>query len=97
MGARRFSSGSSKARPILTERDYDAVKVLLSRWARLPSAEVDWERAEALQQGIATYEARYALADLEQGSEWVEGIYDASLDDDVDTGGGRRWSDDAQF
>lgn len=93
MGTHRYSPRSGKARPILTERDYDAVQELLARWARAPAATVDWERVEALQHEVQAYEARFALSEPELAVEWVEEIYNQTAVQDA-LGVTRRWSDE---
>jgi len=88
MGTRHFRS--TKARPILNERDYRAAKDVVERELKQEHSDVVWARLEALIREIATYEARF-LKGGEDSADWVEYAYEASLDA-RDTSR-RRWSD----
>jgi hypothetical protein len=91
MGSRQFRPATSKARPILTEQDYQAAKALLEREMQHAHSDRVWDRLDALMQEVAEYEARFLQGEEEDASGLVEYAYACALDEE--DGPRRRWSD----
>ena len=91
MGSRQFRPAIKKARPILTEHDYQAAKNLLTREMKHAHTDRVWERLESLMQEVADYEARFVQGEDDDAAGWVEYAYASALDEQ--DGPRRRWSD----
>ena len=91
MGSRQFRPAATKARPILTEQDYQAAKTVLEREMRHAHSERVWDRLDALMQEVAEYEARFLQGEEEDASGLVEYAYACALEEE--DGPRRRWSD----
>jgi len=89
MGTRHFRS--TKARPILNDRDYRAAKEIVERELKQEHNDAVWARLEALMREIALYESRFLKGEDEDGAGWIEYAYESSLDER--TPRSRRWSD----
>ncbi|MCW5605140.1 MAG: hypothetical protein KIS79_14955 [Burkholderiales bacterium] len=89
MGSRHFRS--TKARPILNERDYRAAKSIVERELKQEHSDAAWARLEALMREIAAYEARFLQGKERDGAGWIEYAYRSSLDEHGRSR--RRWSD----
>lgn len=89
MGSRHFRS--TKARPILNERDYRAAKSIVERELTQEHSDAAWARLEALMREIAAYETRFMKGEDADGAGWIEYAYRSSLDERDRSK--RRWSD----
>ena len=93
MGSKQDRPATSKARPILTEQDYQGAKELLEREMQHAHSDKIWDRLEALMQEVAEYEARFLQGEEEDASGLVEYAYAYALEEG--DGPRRRWTDTA--
>jgi hypothetical protein len=93
MGSKQHRPATSKARPILTEQDYQGAKELLEREMQHAHSDKIWDRLEALMQEVAEYEARFLQGEEEDASGLVEYAYAYALEEG--DGPRRRWTDTA--
>jgi len=96
MGSRfYFQAGTKHARPIVTSRDYEAVKILLRSATVLGLVANRGEyRVEALIRELVEYESSISGNDDEFRLGWSEYVRVPDLDETHCAG--RRWADDAQ-
>jgi hypothetical protein len=94
MGSRHFGSALRKARPILTTRDYDAVRKQLKHALKEPAWLREEERIEALIHELTDFENRFLMRERWLAIEWAECVFVPAAD--ADSAPKRRWSD-AQF
>ncbi len=89
MGNRHFRS--TKARPILNDRDYRAAKEIVERELGQEHSDAVWSRLEALMREIALYESRFLEGEDGGDADWIEYAYESSLNERKLRQ--RRWSD----
>jgi len=90
MGTREFRSYARMARPIISERDYDTVKKLVTQRARTFLL-LEAERIEALIRELTDYEGRSGQTDTDYAVEWAQWMVVPTAQDDSQPR--RRWSD----
>ena len=82
---------SSKARPLVTRRDYELARKLVLKYVRQSEAERDWDRTKALLREIAQYERLRKSQDSERSVViWAQGVFVNSA---LYAGPRRRWLD----
>ncbi len=89
MGTRHFRS--TKARPILNDRDYRAAREVVERELEQEHSDAAWARIEALMREIALYETRFLEGEDGDATDWIEYAYESSLNERKPRR--RRWSD----
>ena len=91
MGSRYVQPYTRMARPIVTVRDYDAVKKVVKRRATIFPDFLDTGRLEALIRELTDYEDRSTRADDDCAIEWAPNPHAHE-----DTTPRRRWFDHSQ-
>ena len=91
MGSRLFGSAARKARPILTTRDYDAVRRQLKHALKEPAWLREEERIEGLIHALSDFENRFLMREHWLAIEWAECVFVPRADEDCAPK--RRWSD----
>jgi hypothetical protein len=91
MGISDFKLLARMARPVLSQRDYNASKKLLRERARTFSVFLEAERLEALIREVTYYEDRCAETDAGRTVGWAECVILPELENDGTPH--RRWSD----
>ena len=78
-----------RARPVVTNRDYQVVRKLVMQYVRQTAAQRDWERTKALLRELAVYERQQKL-NPEHAVIWAQRVF---ADRKRYAGPRRRWLD----